>query len=81
MPMNKTIVTDLELDARGLSCPLPLLKMKLALKDLNIKNTLRVLTTDKGSIEDFKSFCELTDNKLIVINIRESDFEFVIEKG
>lgn len=75
------LITDLELDARGLACPLPLLKMKLALKDLNSNNTIRVLTSDEGSLEDFKSFCELTGNTLLSIAIKQSYFEFVIEKA
>jgi len=79
--MNNQNVIDLELDARGLACPLPLLKMKLALKGLKAKEKIKVLTTDKGSVEDFKSFCELSDNSLIFHAIRDAYFEFVIEKG
>jgi len=79
--MDKNIVTDLELDARGLACPLPLLKMKLALKDLQTNNTIRVLTSDEGSLADFKSFCELTGNTLLSMTIKQGYFEFVIEKA
>lgn len=79
--MENLKAVNLDLDARGLTCPLPLLKMKLALKDLNAKHKLRVLTTDQGSIEDFKSFCALSDNTLIDFAVRDSYFEFVIEKG
>ena len=45
-----------ELDARGLNCPMPVLKAKKALKDLAAGDTLRVMATDPGSVSDFSAF-------------------------
>jgi tRNA 2-thiouridine synthesizing protein A len=53
------------LDARGLKCPLPILKADRALKDLASGETLRVLTTDPGSVEDFKDFCRASRNEMV----------------
>jgi tRNA 2-thiouridine synthesizing protein A len=69
------------LDARGLNCPLPLLKMKVALKDLQENDKIMVLTSDKASLRDFKSFCDLSNNELLSSVSKASYFEFVIQKG
>lgn len=52
------------LDARDLRCPLPLLKAKQALRDMEAGQRLRVLATDSGSVRDFQSFCRISGNRL-----------------
>ena len=69
------------LDTRGLKCPLPLLKMKMALKDLEVGDNIVVLTSDEGSVRDFKSFCDLSSNKLLSSVAVVPNFKFVIQKG
>jgi len=54
-----------ELDARGLLCPLPVLKARKALKTVAIGEILTVLTTDAGAPQDFVHFCATTGNELI----------------
>lgn len=54
-----------ELDARGLRCPLPLLRAKQALRELSPGQTLKVLATDSGSVRDFQSFAELSGHQLV----------------
>jgi tRNA 2-thiouridine synthesizing protein A len=54
-----------ELDARGLKCPLPVLKARKALKTVTVGTVLTVLTTDPGAPEDFAHFCRTTGNELI----------------
>ena len=54
-----------ELDARGLKCPLPVLKARKALRDVPIGETLTVLATDPGAPADFAHFCETTRNELV----------------
>ena len=54
-----------ELDARGLLCPLPILKAKKALSDMHSGEILRVLATDPGSVRDFQAFARQTGNDLI----------------
>ena len=56
---------DKEIDARGLNCPLPILKAKKALTDMGSGQVLRVISTDSGSMRDFQAFCRQTHNELI----------------
>ncbi len=56
---------DRELDARGLNCPLPILKAKKALADMQSGQTLQVAATDAGSVRDFQAFAKQTGNELL----------------
>ncbi|MFO1195310.1 MAG: sulfurtransferase TusA family protein [Rhodoferax sp.] len=56
---------DVEVDARGLNCPLPILKAKKALNTMQSGQTLRVLATDAGSVRDFQAFAKQTGNELV----------------
>lgn len=56
---------DRELDARGLNCPLPILKAKKALADMQSGQTLQVVATDAGSVRDFQAFAKQTGNELL----------------
>ena len=56
---------DKEIDTRGLNCPLPILKAKKALADLQSGQLLKVLATDAGSVRDFQAFAKQTGNELI----------------
>ena len=57
---------DKELDARGLNCPLPILKAKKALADMHSGQTLKVISTDAGSVRDFQAFAKQTGNQLLL---------------
>jgi tRNA 2-thiouridine synthesizing protein A len=63
MPTEMTV--DAEVDARGLACPLPILRAKKALSSLASDQTLRVLATDPGSVKDFQAFSRQTGNELV----------------
>ncbi len=54
-----------ELDTRGLTCPLPILKAKKALADMHSGEVLKVLATDPGSVRDFQAFARQTGNDLV----------------
>ncbi|MHB1666929.1 sulfurtransferase TusA family protein [Thiomonas sp.] len=56
---------DMEVDARGLNCPLPILKAKKALAGMQSGQLLRVLATDPGSVRDFQAFARQTGNELV----------------
>ncbi len=58
-------VAHKELDARGLNCPLPILKAKKALADMSSGEVLKVVATDPGSIRDFQAFARQTGNELV----------------
>ena len=54
-----------EIDTRGLNCPLPILKAKKALAELQPGQVLKVLATDPGSVRDFQAFARQTGNELV----------------
>ena len=56
---------DKEIDTRGLNCPLPILKAKKALADMQSGQLLKVLATDSGSVRDFQAFAKQTGNELV----------------
>jgi tRNA 2-thiouridine synthesizing protein A len=56
---------DRELDARGLNCPLPILKAKKALAEMTSGQVLKVIATDTGSVRDFQAFAKQTGNELL----------------
>ena len=56
---------DKDVDARGLNCPLPILRAKKALNDMATGQVLRILATDPGSVKDFQAFCKQTGNELL----------------
>jgi tRNA 2-thiouridine synthesizing protein A len=60
-----------ELDARGLNCPLPILRCKKGLAELNGGEVLKVLATDPGSVKDFQAFCKQTGHELL--SLEEND--------
>ncbi|HUH39789.1 MAG TPA: sulfurtransferase TusA family protein [Castellaniella sp.] len=56
---------DLEVDATGLNCPLPILRTKKALAQLQSGQILVVLTTDTHALRDFQAFCQQSGNALL----------------
>lgn len=69
------------LDARGMNCPLPILRTKKALTSLGTGETLAVLSTDPGSVKDMQAFCKQTGNELISSSADQGEFEFLIRKS
>ena len=72
---------DKELDARGLGCPLPIIKTKKSLNELTPGQILRVIATDPGSVADMQAFTEQTGNQLISSEVQNKDYVFFIKKG
>jgi TusA-related sulfurtransferase len=71
---------DKELDARGLNCPLPILKAKKALSDMQSGQTLRVVSTDAGSVRDFQAFAKQTGNELVEQHSQGSEYTSLIKR-
>ena len=69
-----------ELDVKGLNCPLPILRAKQALADLESGQVLKVVATDPGSVKDFAAFCKQTGNPLLSSSETPTEFTFVISK-
>ena len=63
-----------ELDTRGLNCPLPILKAKKALADMQSGEVLKVVATDPGSVRDFQAFARQTGNELVEQNSSATEF-------
>ena len=72
---------DQELDARGLNCPLPILRAKKSIATLSGGQTLRILATDPGSVKDFEAFCKQTGNELLSSGQNDGAYEFLIRKA
>jgi TusA-related sulfurtransferase len=71
---------DVELDTRGLNCPLPILKAKRALTSMLSGQTLRVVATDAGSVRDFQAFAKQTGNELVEQQTIGDDFVHVMRR-
>ena len=69
------------LDARGLNCPLPILRTKKTLSALNAGETLSITSTDPGSLKDMQSFCNQTGNELVSSNANQGEFVFLVRKS
>jgi tRNA 2-thiouridine synthesizing protein A len=65
---------DREVDARGLACPLPILRAKKALADMQSGEILKIVCTDRGSIRDFQAFAKQTGNDLLRQLTAEAEF-------
>ena len=71
---------DKELDARGLNCPLPILRAKKALAEMTSGQVLRIIATDPGSVKDFQAFAKQTGNELLSSGEEGGNFVFLIKK-
>ena len=78
--MSNQIPANATLDARGLNCPLPILRTKKTIAGMNDGEVLQVIATDPGSLKDIESFCNQTGNELLSSNQQGSDFVFHIRK-
>lgn len=74
-------MADTELDARGLSCPLPVLRARKAMRGLEPGTVLRLLATDPGAVRDVAAMCENTGDRLIEHDESDGLFTFRIEKA
>jgi tRNA 2-thiouridine synthesizing protein A len=71
---------DKELDARGLNCPLPILRAKKALTDMVSGQVLKILATDPGAVKDFQAFSKQTGNPLLSSAAADKEFVFFMKK-
>lgn len=72
-------MADHTLDAKGLNCPLPILKARKALKEVPAGGTLEILATDPGSVADFEAFCRQTGNELLEHSENDDIYRFLIK--
>ncbi|MBM3344733.1 MAG: response regulator SirA [Betaproteobacteria bacterium] len=75
-----TVAFDKELDARGLNCPLPILRTKKTLSDMSSGQVLKILATDPGSTKDFQAFAKQTGNALLSSGEADKVYTFFMQK-
>ncbi|HXX84305.1 MAG TPA: sulfurtransferase TusA family protein [Casimicrobiaceae bacterium] len=78
--MEQTLRVDREVDARGLNCPLPILRTKKALNDMASGQVLRILATDPASVRDFEAFTRQTGHQLLRHDEQEGVFVFLLKR-
>jgi tRNA 2-thiouridine synthesizing protein A len=71
---------DIEIDARNLNCPLPILRCKKGLNDINANQILKIMATDPGATKDFEAFCKLTGHELLQQDEEDDVLTFYIKK-
>jgi tRNA 2-thiouridine synthesizing protein A len=71
---------DVELDARQLACPLPILRAKKSLSQMSSGQVIRITATDKGSPNDFEEFCRNTGNELLSSTVDGGEFVFFLRR-
>ncbi|HXZ93256.1 MAG TPA: sulfurtransferase TusA family protein [Burkholderiales bacterium] len=71
---------DKELDARGLNCPLPILRAKKSLTEMQSGQVLKILATDPGSVKDFQAFAKQTGNELLEHSAANKEFTFFMKR-
>jgi TusA-related sulfurtransferase len=72
---------QVELDTRGLNCPLPILKAKKALAGMSSGDILKVVATDPGSMRDFQAFARQTGNELLEQTSANDEFVHFLRRG
>jgi tRNA 2-thiouridine synthesizing protein A len=77
---DTTIDFDREVDARGLNCPLPILRAKKALAELHSGQVLRIVATDPGSQRDFEAFARQTGNELLRAETSAAEFVYYLRR-
>ena len=71
---------DKEVDATGLKCPLPILRCKKALSEIESAQVLKITATDTGAVKDFKAFCTQTGHTLLQLDEANDVYVFYIKK-
>lgn len=78
--MKPTVSIDRDVDARGLNCPLPILRTKKALNDMKSGQVVRILATDPAAVRDFQAFAKQTGNELLEHFEKDGVFSFLMRR-
>ena len=76
---DTAIASDRDVDARGLNCPLPILRAKKALAELQTGQVLKVVSTDPGSQRDFEAFARQTGHELLRTDTQNREWTFYLK--
>ena len=80
MPVNSKMLSHQTIDATGLACPLPLLKLKQALHSMGAGEQVVLMASDANSVTDIKRFCEIAGHSFEITRQENQLFEFLIQK-
>jgi TusA-related sulfurtransferase len=75
-----SLAIDQELDARGLNCPLPILKAKKSLATMTSGQLLRIVCTDAGSVRDFAAFAKQTGNEMVDSDVSGPEYTYILKR-
>jgi tRNA 2-thiouridine synthesizing protein A len=78
--MDQAVQIDREVDARGLNCPLPILRTKKTLNAMVSGQVVRILATDPASVRDFEAFARQTGNQLVQQSEQDGAFVFLLRR-
>ena len=79
---NKEIkMTDRFLDTTGSNCPIPIIKTKKELREMDIGQTLKLISTDPGAVADIKSLCDALKQELVSSIEEDNKFIFIIRRS
>jgi len=78
---NHSLQADAEVDARGMACPIPLLKARLEIKRLEVGQVLLVISTDAGTRRDFRSFASTANHELVLEEEESGVYRFWLRIG
>lgn len=74
-------MADITVDTKGLACPMPIVKAKKALDSLQSGQTMEVLSTDRGSLNDFTAWVKQTKNEMVSHEEENGVYKFLVKKG
>ena len=74
-------MADIVIDAKGLSCPMPIVKAKRGIDSIQTGQIMELQTTDKGSINDFQAWVNQTNHELVDVKEENGVFTFLVKKG
>lgn len=72
---------DIYVDTKGLACPMPIVKAKKALDQMEAGQIMELVSTDKGSLNDFQAWVKQTNNELVKHEAENGKYKFIIKKG
>ncbi|GED60516.1 sulfurtransferase TusA family protein [Brevibacillus formosus] len=73
-------MADIVIDTKGLACPMPIVKAKKAMDGMQSGQTMEVLSTDKGSLNDFTAWVKQTGNELVCHEVENGVYKFLVKK-
>lgn len=68
------------LDLKGLLCPMPIIKMAKAIKDVQVGETIEAFATDPGVMADIPAWCRTTGNELVTLEKLDKQFHFIVRR-